>query len=120
MKENNYTEPENHYVFNQKNVINKDSFDSLGATLFFRDGRIFWCGTVLTNEQTLNLLGQDTNINATQLQVAIAVLSGIEWMIANPNKGIITAEEIPYKYIIERCKPYWGNFFCKEISFTPL
>jgi homospermidine synthase len=118
MKANNYKEPENNYVFTQKDITKKDTFDSLGALCHFRDGRKFWCGTVLTNEQTLKLLGKNIYINATQLQVAISVLAGIEWMIENPKRGIITTEEIPYKYILKRCIPYWGNFFCQEI-FNP-
>lgn len=116
IKLNGYKEPENYYVFNQHDVANKDSFDSLGACVFFRDGRKFWCGTVLTNTQTMKILGAETHINATQLQVAIAVLAGIEWMLENPSRGVITAEEIPHKYIIRRCIPYWGNFFCREIT----
>jgi len=115
MRVNNYKEPTDYYVFNQSDVINKDSFDSLGACVYFRDGRKFWCGTVLTNNHTMKLLGAETLVNATQLQVAIAVLAGIEWMLENPTRGVITAEEIPHKYIIRRCIPYWGNFFCREI-----
>ena len=99
IQQQGYKEPSEYYVFNQHDVINKDSFDSLGACVYFRDGRKFWCGSVLTNEQTMNLLGSDTRVNATQLQVAIAILAGIEWMLENPTRGVITAEEIPHKYI---------------------
>lgn len=116
IKNRGYKEPSEYYVFNQHDVINKDSFDSLGACVYFRDGRKFWCGTVLSNTQTMKLLGAETRVNATQLQVAIAILAGIEWMLENPNRGVITAEEIPHKYIIQRCIPYWGNFFCRKIQ----
>jgi len=115
---NEYKEPSEYYVFNQQDVINKDSFDSLGACVYFRDGRKFWCGSVLTNNQTMKLLGSKTPVNATQLQVAIAILAGIEWMLENPERGVITAEEIPHKYILQRCIPYWGNFFNREIILT--
>jgi len=118
IKQRGYKEPSEYYVFNQHDIVNKNSFDSLGACVFFRDGRKFWCGTVLTNEQTMKLLGYETRVNATQLQVAIAILAGIEWMLENPNRGVITAEEIPHKYILRRCIPYWGNFFCREIIGT--
>jgi len=116
VKSNGYKEPSEYYVFTQDDVVNKDSYDSLGATLFFRDGRKFWCGTVLTNEHTMKVLGPDAHMNATQLQISAPVLAAIEWMMANPNKGIITAEEIPYKYVLEKCIPYWGNFYCREVS----
>ena len=104
---NNFKEPKHTYVFNQKDIVNKNSFDSMGA---------WWCGTVLDNEKTLKLMGKDTYSNATQLQVSIAVLSGIEWLMKHKHQDTITSEEIPYNYIINRCKPYWGEFFCKEIN----
>jgi len=116
IQKNGYKEPSEYYVFNQNDIINKNSFDSLGACVYFRDGRKFWCGSVLTNNQTMKLLGSATSVNATQLQVAIAILAGIEWMLENPKRGVITAEEIPYKYILRRCIPYWGNFFNREIT----
>ena len=116
VKTNGYTEPTEYYVFMQDDVVNKDSYDSLGATLFFRDGRKFWCGTVLTNTHTMKILGPDARMNATQLQVCAPLLSAIEWMMENTSEGIITAEAIPYKYILERSIPYWGNFYCREVS----
>jgi homospermidine synthase len=116
IKANGYKEPQNNYVFMQDDIINKDSYDSLGATLFFRDGRKFWCGTVLSNEHTIKLLGKDVHMNATQLQICAPLLAAIEWMMKNTKCGIITAEEIPYKYILSKCIPYWGNFYCKEVE----
>ena len=114
--DNNFKEPQNTYVFNQHDIVNKDSFDSMGACLKFKDGRVFWCGTVLDNEKTIKLMGKNTYSNATQLQVSIAVLSGIEWLMKHKHKDTITSEEIPYNYIINRCVPYWGKFYCVEIS----
>jgi homospermidine synthase len=115
VKASGYKEPSEYYVFMQDDIINKNSFDSLGACLFFRDGCKFWCGTVLTNEHVMKLLGKDIHMNATQLQVCAPVLTAIEWMLENPERGVITVEEIPYKYILQRCIPYWGNFYCREI-----
>jgi homospermidine synthase len=114
--DNNFKEPQNTYVFNQHDIVNKDSFDSMGACLKFKDGRVFWCGTVLDNKKTIKLMGKNTYSNATQLQVSIAVLSGIEWLMKHKHKDNITSEEIPFNYIINRCVPYWGKFYCVEIS----
>lgn len=116
IKSNGYKEPSEYYVFTQDDISNKSSYDSLGATLFFKDGRKFWCGTVLSNEQTIQILGDNAKMNATGLQICAPVLCAIEWMLKNPNRGIITAEEIPYKYVLEKCIPYWGNYYCKEIK----
>jgi homospermidine synthase len=116
VKASGYKEPREYYVFMQADVLNKESFDSLGASLFFRDGRKFWCGTVLTNDHTMKLLGPNVHMNATQLQICAPVLTAIEWMMNNRQRGIITAEEIPYKYVLNRCIPYWGNFYCREVA----
>jgi homospermidine synthase len=115
VKENDYKEPARMEVFYQSDIINKDSFDSMGALLQFKDGRRWWCGTVLDNKTVMKILGRNCHSNATQLQVSIAVLAGIEWMMRHKHANTITAEEIPFNSIIERCKPYWGSFFCKEI-----
>jgi len=114
IQKNEYKEPKYKYVFTQKDIINKDSYDSMGATLLFKDSRKWWCGTVLDNKETMRIMGKDCYTNATQLQVSIAVLAGIEWLIKHKHEDTITSEEIPFNYIINRCKPYWGNFYCKE------
>ena len=115
IKESNYKEPPKSEVFFQHDIINKSSFDSMGALLQFRDGRRWWCGTVLDNNEVMRILGKNCKSNATQLQVSIAVLAGVEWIMKHRNEDLITAEEIPYDSIINRCIPYFGKFFCKEI-----
>ena len=117
IKNNNYKKPTQYYVFNQKNVINKDSYDSMGSTLYFNDNgnkRVWWSGTSLSNKQVLDLGFEYSN--CTQLQVSISILAGIEWIMKHRNEGVNTIEEVPFNYVINRCKPYWGNFYCKQIN----
>ena len=116
MKKNNYKEPEKLVAIYQDDVINKDSYDSMGACVFFKDGRIFWCGSVLTNNETLKLLNKNCKSNCTQLQVSICVLSYIDYLLKHKNEGILTSEDIPYKKQIEFCKPYFGLYVCREIT----
>lgn len=116
MKQNNYKEPQINTAIYQKDVINKDSYDSLGACVFFNDGRVYWCGSVLTNEQTMAKLGEDCNSNCTQLQVSISVLAYIEYLLKNRYKGVITSEDAYWKNIVKYCKPYLGRFICREIT----
>jgi homospermidine synthase len=118
IKQNNYKKPNNYYVFNQKDLKSLDSVDSVGTTLFFKDGRIFWCGSVLSNKQTKKYGFKYSN--ATQLQVSISILCGIEWMMKHKNEDVMTSEEIPFKYVINRCKKYWGDFVCKEIKIDEI
>lgn len=116
MKDNNYKEPKNLIPLYQEDIINKDSYDSLGACVFFNDGKIYWCGSVLTNNQTLKLMGKNTHTNCTQLQVSISVLSYIEYLLKHRYEGVMTSEDVFYKNIIEYCKPYLGKFINKEIT----
>lgn len=116
MKKDNYKEPKNLIALYQEDIINKESYDSLGACVFFNDGKIYWCGSVLTNNQTLKLMGKDCHTNATQLQVSISVLAYIEYLLKNRYEGVITSEDIYYKNIIKYCKPYWGKYICREIK----
>ena len=116
MKKNNYKEPKNLIALYQKDIINKDSYDSMGACVFFKDGRIYWCGSVLTNKETMRVLGKDCKSCCTQLQVSIALLSNIEYILNNKKEGVITNEDLPYKKQIEYCKPFWGNYHCREIT----
>jgi len=87
----------------------------MGACVFFNDGRIYWCGSILTNKETMRVLGKNCKSNCTQLQVSIAVLANIEYILKHKNEGVITNEDLPYKRQIEYCKPYWGNYRCLEI-----
>ena len=116
MKKNNYKEPNNLIGLYQNDIINKDSYDSMGACVYFKDGRVFWCGSVLTNKETMKLLGKNCKSNCTQLQVSICVLSNIEYLLKHKNEGVITNEDLPFKKQIEYCKPYWGLYVCREIT----
>lgn len=116
MKKNNYKDPKHLIPLYQEDIINKDSYDSLGACVFFNDGKIYWCGSVLTNKQTMKLLNKKCHSNCTQLQVSIAVLAFIEYLLKHKNEGVLTSEDLPYKEIVEYCKPYLGNYICKEIK----
>jgi len=116
MKKNNYKEPTKLVPLYQEDIVNKDGYDSLGACVFFNDGRVYWCGSVLTNKQTMKLLNKNCHSNCTQLQVSISVLAFIEYLLKHKNEGVLTSEDLPYKKIIEYCKPFWGDYISKEIT----
>ena len=116
IKANNYKEPSRYIPLYQEDITNKSGYDSLGACVFFKDGRVYWCGTVLTNTQTMKKLGTDCHTNATQLQVAISVLAYISYLLKNPRQGVMTSEDTYWKNILKYCKPYLGRYICREIS----
>ena len=60
------------------------------------------------------------NQNATTLQVAISVIAAVLWIIENPNKGVLTPEDLPHEYILNIARPYLGNSISAPSDWTPL
>jgi homospermidine synthase len=42
----------------------------------------------------------------------------IEYLLKHQNNGLITTEEIPYKYMIDSCKNYLGLVICGEMNLN--
>lgn len=78
--------------------------DEMGALLVAKDFS-YWFGSILDYNQ----VSVEHN-SATSLQVTIAVIAGIAWMLKNPNKGIIEAEDIDHNFILDIAKPYLGHY----------
>jgi len=91
--------------------------DELGVLLMGHDYISWWTGSCLNIHEARNLL---PNQNATTLQVAAGVISAIMWIIKNPQKGICTPEDLPYKEILDYAKPYLGNYISIPSDWTPL
>jgi homospermidine synthase len=64
----------------------------------------------------MRVLNKNCNSCCTQLQVSIALLSNIEYILNHKKKNVITNEDLPYKKQIEYCKPFWGLYVCREIT----
>ena len=67
-----------------------DGVDELGVLLYGHAKNAYWYGSQLSIEETRRLAPYQ---NATGLQVTSAVLAGIVWMIENPDRGIVEADE---------------------------
>lgn len=107
-----YVNQENNFkVFDGQNM---SGHDSIGCTIFCGEKdieRIFWCGSILSTK--------DKNVNPehtpTIVQVAAGVLSGLSYIIDNPDLGCIEPTDIDTEYMLEKSVPLLGNFFFKEI-----
>ena len=42
------------------------------------------------------------------------------WAIENPNEGIVEADEMDYKRVLEICRPYLGQVVGEYSDWTPL
>jgi homospermidine synthase len=94
-----------------------DGVDELGVLLYGHAKNAYWYGSSLTIEDTRKLAPYQ---NATGLQVTSAVLAGIVWMLENPDRGIIEADEMDFRRCLEVQLPYLGNVFGTYTDWTPV
>jgi homospermidine synthase len=91
--------------------------DELGVLLMGHQKGAYWYGSQLAIEEARRLAPFN---NATSLQVAVAVLSGMIWAMENPNRGIVEAEQMDFARNLEICRPYLGPLVGAYSDWTPL
>lgn len=91
--------------------------DILGALLMGHPYQSWWIGSDLSIEESRRLIPHQ---NATTVQVAIAVVTGIEYLIENPNEGFCTPEDLPHEVILKKAMPYLGQWISTPVEWTPL
>jgi homospermidine synthase len=94
-----------------------DGIDELGVLLYGHAKNAYWYGSRLSIEQARKLAPYQ---NATGLQVTSAVLAGIVWMLENPDRGIMEADEVDFKRCLEVQWTYLGEVFGEYTDWTPL
>lgn len=119
LKEKNYKYQDNTRLFT-KEII--DGRDELGLTFFLGNGDIFWIGSLLDIDEARDVYENkfDDKINATMVQVVGGYLSGI-MHILDLNKqrkynGVMVPEDLPYKEMYKRMKPFYGEFIFKKVE----
>lgn len=91
--------------------------DILGALLMGHAFNSWWTGSDLSIEQSRRLVPHQ---NATTVQVAIAVVAAVMWMIDNPQQGVCVPDELPHDYVLDIARPYLGKFISTPSDWTPL
>ena len=94
-----------------------DGIDELGVLLYGHAKNAYWYGSQLSIEETRRLAPYQ---NATGLQVTSAVLAGIVWMLENPARGIVEADEMDFRRCLELQRPYLGPVIGRYTDWTPL
>lgn len=94
-----------------------DGTDALGVLLMGHEKGAYWLGSQLSVHQARELAPYN---NATTLQVACGVLGGVVWALQNPHRGIVEADEMNYKAVLEVIMPYLGQFSGHYTDWTPL
>ena len=117
---NNYCNDNERKPYRQRVLYENDILsgaDILGIMFGgYDDKHVWWCGSSLNIEDVRILCPLQ---NATTVQVAIGVVSGICWMLENPKRGVVQPEDLDTDFILKLAKPYLGTFISKEFEWSP-
>jgi homospermidine synthase len=91
----------------------KSGYDAVGALIWSDRYPAWWSGTVL-DYADMRPIGVAYS-GPTTVQVAIAMLSALKWMLANPSRGFLTPEDLPYRQILDDCAPYLGRVLSTQV-----
>lgn len=91
--------------------------DELGVLLLGHRRNAYWYGSELSVDEARALAPYN---NATTLQVAAAVLSGVVWALENPRRGVVEPDEMDFARNLEICTPYLGTVCGVYSDWTPL
>ena len=118
LRDKNYNY-QDHFRFLTDEII--DGRDELGLSFFLDNGDIFWIGSLLDIEEAREVFGNkfNHNMNATTVQVIGGYLSGIMYIMdmhKAGKHGLYTAEDLPYKEVYNKMKPFYGDFVFKKVN----
>jgi homospermidine synthase len=94
-----------------------EGIDELGVLLMGHPLCGWWTGSQLDIHETRQLL---PGKNATTLQVAAGALAALVFEIANPCRGILVPDDLPYKEILDVAGRYLGPCPSVQTNWTPL
>src|SRR6266581_4198616 len=103
------------HILTETDIV--DGVDELGVLLYGHAKNAYWYGSSLSIEETRKLAPYQ---NATGLQVTSAVLAGIVWMLENPDRGLVEADEMDFDRLLEIQLPYLGPVKGFYTDWTPL
>jgi len=103
------------HILTEDDIV--DGIDELGVLLYGHAKNAYWYGSQLSIEETRKLAPYQ---NATGLQVTSAVLAGIIWMLENPDRGVIEADEMDFRRCLDVQRPYLGPVVGQYTDWTPL
>ena len=101
-------------ILDERDIV--DGVDELGVLLYGHARNAYWYGSQLSVEETRQLAPYQ---NATGLQVTSAVLAGMVWMLENPDRGIVEADEMDFRRCLEVQRPYLGPVIGRYTEWTP-
>lgn len=108
--------------------------DVLGCLLMGHDFGAWWIGSLLDIEESRELVPHQS---ATIVQVgagfatgtcfffavtlkAHSISSALQWILANPRKGVCIPDDLPYDEVIREALPFLGPFVSFPVDWNPI
>ena len=105
---------ERHRILNNEIISGSDA---MGILLCGHPYKSWWAGSVLDIDTARSLVpGQ----SATTVQVAASVMAAVVWMIENPDRGVVTPDDLDHERVLDMAKPYLGEYYSEPVDWTPL
>ncbi len=90
--------------------------DELGVLLMGHRLRGWWYGSELDIVEARRLVpGQ----NATTVQVAAGLAAAILWILANPEKGVLVPDDLPWREVLAVARPFLGRVTSHAVNWSP-
>ena len=91
--------------------------DELGVLLMGHKKNALWYGSRLSIDEARSLAPHN---NATSLQVVAGIIGAMVWMIQNPTAGILDADELDHRTVLDVARPYLGEILSEYTDWTPI
>ena len=91
--------------------------DELGVLLMGQFGGACWFGSQLDVDEARRLCPHN---NATTLQVNAPFVAAIIWALRHPRAGLVEAESMDHRFMLDFCRPYLGTLAKVRTAWTPL
>ena len=93
-----------------------EGIDELGVLLMGHSRGAYWYGSQLSVGEARRHVPHN---NATSLQVTSAVLAGMVWAIRHPDRGIVEADDMDFREVLDIQMPYLGPVGGVYSDWTP-
>ena len=94
-----------------------DGADHLGVLLMGHPYKSWWTGSLLNIHDSRKLIPKQS---ATTVQVSSAVYAAVAWAMANPNRGYLVPDDMPWREVLSYAEKYWGGYHSAAADWDPL